>query len=169
VAERESRGGKLHYRDGRSDGERCSQVGSTVMAATMAAAAEGCLLNMPRKIGFEILIFPRRVPTVPAPSASPSFCSPPRVLFFIHGSSSRPMVQPSFPEWFRSRKKNIHSIPRLNTNVAIVKGTARAGLIVLNFYVMYLLLLSLLGKLHLLFFPLVALSSLCTFLFLPPE
>lgn len=32
-----------------------------------AAAAEGCLLNMPRKIGFEILIFPRRVSTIPAP------------------------------------------------------------------------------------------------------
>lgn len=63
--------------DGTEEGW-CSQVGSTVMAATMAeaAAAEGCLLNMPRKIGFEILIFPRRVSTIPTflfPTLSRSF------------------------------------------------------------------------------------------------
>lgn len=63
--------------DERSDGKGCSQVESTAMAFTMAA--EGCLLNMPRKIGFEILIFPRRFyrfslpPLPPSPPPSPSF------------------------------------------------------------------------------------------------
>lgn len=76
-------------------------------------------------------------PHLPLPAHPFAFFS------LLYGS----LAQPSFPEWFRSREKNIHSIPRLNTDVAIVRGTARASLIVLNFYVMYLLLLSLLGEL----------------------
>lgn len=65
-----------------NDGKGRSQVGSTVMEAAAAVAAEGCLLNMPRKIGFEILIFPRHVST-PFPR------SPSRVLPFIHRFPSR--------------------------------------------------------------------------------
>jgi len=46
-----------------------------------AAVAEGCLLNMPRKIGFEILIFPRRVSTVPTP-LSLYLLTPSRSFFY---------------------------------------------------------------------------------------
>lgn len=51
----------------------------------------GMLLNMPRKIGFEILIFPRRVSTVPTPLPLPAH----PFAFFIHDSSVSPNGRPT--------------------------------------------------------------------------
>jgi len=118
----------------------------------------GCLLNMPRKIGFEILIFPRRafpprapllVSFFPARAAYSSFlpppapCVPPSIrrrgslpVFAFDGRSD---VVPRKIPLARER-----SIPGLNTDVAIVRANGSDSLIILNFYVMYLLLLLLL-------------------------
>lgn len=115
-----------------------------MMAATMAA--EGCLLNMPRKIGFEILIFPQRVsialrPCPPKPSSlACAFYLYPR-FSVSHDRSLSPVT----PGRFNSRATGeystlvyvyvvyIYSTSELNTDVAIVTLTS---LIVLNFYVM---------------------------------
>jgi len=119
----------------------------------------GCLLNMPRKIGFEILIFPRRafppraplllsffparaayssfLPAFPAPCVPPSI--PRRGSLPVFAFDGRSDVVPRKIPLARER-----SIPGLNTDVAIVRANGSDSLIILNFYVMYLLVLLLL-------------------------
>lgn len=86
----------------------------------MAEKMEGCLgslLNMPRKIRFEILIFP---------------CG-------VSANSSAPAtISVSFSRQVPRTRGKICSSLRLNACVSIVKLADMADPIVLNFYVMYL-------------------------------
>lgn len=90
------------------------------------------LLNMPRKIRFEILIFPRGAARR-AVSSSPSSSSASTSSSARHSPSSLFL----FPRQAPRTREKIRSCPRLNTCVSIVKVADMANLIVLNFYVMY--------------------------------
>lgn len=108
----------------------------------------GAPLNMPWKIGFEILIFPCGVSTGSfAPPSSPLFHDSPSSSSSCSCSTRRAAPRPPArffsPDKFRAREEKIRSSPRLNTCVSIVNVAATADLIVLNFYVMCLPLVEL--------------------------
>lgn len=90
-----------------------------------------------------------RVSTAPPTRSSPVPLTPPPAFFSLSRRGSPRLASDSCSNVVPRKIPFVreHSIPRLNTDVAIVRANGSdSGLIVLNFYVMYLLLLLLLSR-----------------------